>query len=73
MRKGDLLKGLEDDINTLSGNLARMDERLAEVRQGLKRELEKIDQSGELDEGGAKRIREIANELEDALGFFKRS
>lgn len=73
MRKGDLLKGLEDDINTLSGNLARMDGRLTEVLAGLKRELEQVDQSGELDEDGTKRIREIANELEDALGFFNRS
>jgi methyl-accepting chemotaxis protein len=73
MRKGDLLKGLEEDINTLSGNLARMDGRLTDVLAGLKRELEQIDQAGELDENGTMRIREIANELEDALGFFSRS
>jgi hypothetical protein len=73
VRRGDLLKGLDDDINTLSENLARMDGRLQEVLGGLKRELSQFDQAGELDEEGAKRIREIANELEDALGFFNRS
>ncbi len=73
VRRGDLLKGLDDDINTLSENLARMDGRLQEVLGGLKRELGQFDQAGELDEEGAKRIREIANELEDALGFFNRS
>jgi methyl-accepting chemotaxis protein len=73
VRKGDLLKGLDDDINTLSENLARMDGRLQEVLGGLKRELEQFDQAGELTEDSAKRIREITNEMEDALGFFNRS
>jgi methyl-accepting chemotaxis protein len=73
VRKGDLLKGLDDDINTLSENLARMDGRLQEVLGGLKRELEQFDQAGELTEDGAKRIREITHEMEDALGFFNRS
>lgn len=73
VRRGDLLKGLDDDINTLSENLARMDGRLQEVLAGLKRELERFDQTGELDDEGAKRISEITGELEDALGFFSRS
>ena len=67
------MKGLDDDINTLSENLARMDGRLQEVLAGLKRELDQFDQAGELDDEGAERIREITSELEDALGFFSRS
>ncbi len=73
MRKSDLLKGLDDDINTLSENLARMNGRLQEVLAGLRSELDNIDQAGELDNDGIKRIKDLANELEDALGFFNRS
>ncbi len=73
VRKGDLLKGMDDNINTLSENLARMDGRLQEVLAGLRSELERIDQAGELDDDGKKRIKDLANELEDALGFFNRS
>ncbi|MDF1535767.1 MAG: hypothetical protein P1S46_04590 [bacterium] len=73
VRKGDLLKGLDDDINTLSGNLSRMDGRLQEVLARLRGELDRADQAGGPDDDVMKRIRDIANELEDALGFFSRS
>jgi len=73
LRKDDILKGLDDDINTLSENLARLDGSLREALDGLKKEIAGLRESESLSEEQISRIRKCANDFDEALGFFKRS
>ena len=73
LRKDDVLKGLDDDINTLSENLARLDGRLREALDGLKKELVGLRESETLSSEQINRIRKCANDFEEALGFFRRN
>lgn len=73
LRKDDVLKGLDDDINTLSENLARLDGRLREALDGLKMELAGLRESETLSSEKINRIRKCANDFEEALGFFRRN
>jgi len=73
LRKDDVLKGLDDDINTLSENLARLDGRLREALDGLKMELAGLRESETLSSEKINRIRNCANDFEEALGFFRRN
>jgi methyl-accepting chemotaxis protein len=73
LRKDDVLKGLDDDINTLSENLARMDGRLREALDGLKKEIAGLRESEVLSGEQISRIRKCANDFDEALGFFRRN
>ena len=73
LRKDDVLKGLDDDINTLSENLARMDGRLREALDGLKKEIAGFRESEVLSGEQISRIRKCANDFDEALGFFRRN
>ena len=73
LRKDDVLKGLDDDINTLSENLARLDGRLREALDALKNEIAGLRDSEALSTQQIARIRNCANDFEEALGFFKRN
>jgi len=73
LRKDDVLKGLDDDINTLSENLARLNGNLREALDGLKREVVQLRESEALSEEQINRIRKCVNDFDEALGFFKRS
>jgi len=73
LRKDDVLKGLDDDINTLSENLARLDGRLREALDGLKKEIAGLRESEVITNDQLSRIRKCANDFEEALGFFRRN
>lgn len=73
LRKDDILKGLDDDINTLSENLARLDGRLREALDALKIEIAGLRESENITTGQLDRIRKCANDFEEALGFFRRN
>ena len=73
LRKDDVLKGLDEDINTLSENLARLDERLKEALGELNREIALLNDSDTLTTAQIDRIRKCANDFEEAMGFFKRN
>ena len=73
LRKDDVLKGLDDDINTLSENLARLDGRLKEALDGLKIEIAGLTESDMPTSEQINRIRKCTNDIDEALGFFKRS
>jgi len=73
LRKDDVLKGLDDDINTLSENLARMDGRLREALDELKKEIAGLRESEVLSGEQISRIRKCANDFDEALGFFRRN
>ncbi len=72
LRRGDVLKGLDQDINTLSENLARLDSLLREALGELKEELGHLETAGLLPGEQMKRIRDLTNDLEQALAFFKK-
>lgn len=73
LRKDDVLKGLDDDINTLSENLARLDGRLREALDELKKEIARLSESEPTSKQQISRIRKCANDFEEALGFFRRN
>lgn len=73
LRKDDVLKGLDDDINTLSENLARLDGRLREALDGLKKEVAGLRESDTISAKQIDGIRKCANDFEEALDFFRRS
>jgi len=73
LRKDDVLKGLDEDINILSKNLARLDDRLREAVDSLKKEVAELRESENLTIEQINRIRECANELEEALDIFPRN
>jgi methyl-accepting chemotaxis protein len=72
LRKDDVLKGLDNDINTLSENLARLDDRLRESLVDLKKEIAGLRESEALSTDQINRIRKYAKDFEEALGFFWR-
>ncbi len=73
LRKDDVLKGLDEDINTLSENLARLDGRLREALDGLKKEIAGLRESEVLSGDQISRIRKCANDFDEALEFFRRN
>lgn len=73
LRKNDVLKGLDDDINTLSENLARLDGRLTEALDGLKKEIVGLRESEVISGEQINGIRKCANDFEEALEFFRRN
>jgi len=73
LRKDDVLKGLDEDINILSENLARLDGRLREAIESLKKEVGGLTESETLSMEQINRIRKCVNEFEEALDFFPRN
>ena len=73
LRKDDVLKGMDDDLNTLFENLAKLDGSLREALEGLKKEIAGLRESEMLSEAQISRIRKCANDFEEALGFFRRN
>lgn len=71
-RKDDVLKGLDEDINTLSGNLAGLDDRLRGALDGLKKEVAGFRESEGLTGEQVAGIRTCVKAFEEALEFFKR-
>ena len=71
-RKDDILKGLDEDINTLSENLARLDASLKEALDSFKKEIAGLRESEVVSGQQLGRIRKCADDFEIALGFFKR-
>ena len=73
LRKDDVLKGLDEDINTLSENLAQLDSRLKEALDELNKEITQLKDSDTVTTAQIDRIRKCANDFEETLGFFKRN
>jgi len=73
LRKNDVLKGLENDINTLSENLARLEGHLREALDELEKEVSGIRESEVLSLEQISGIRKCANDFEEALGFFRKN
>lgn len=72
VRRGDVLGGLDRDINTLSENLARVNERLKVALDELNQELKTMKESGVLSDEPAERIRKFVHDFEETLEFFKK-
>jgi hypothetical protein len=72
LRKDDVHKGLDEYINTLSENLAQFDGRLRKALSDLNREIVALEDSKTVSTGQIDRIRKCADDLEEALGFFRR-
>ena len=71
LRRDDVLKGFDDDINTLSENLARLDSLLREALDRFKMEIAGLRESESLSLEQVSRIRKCAGDFEEALGFFR--
>ncbi|MGD8353136.1 MAG: hypothetical protein PVJ01_03140 [Pseudomonadota bacterium] len=73
LRKNDVLKGLEVDINTISENLSRLEGCLREALDGLEQEAAGLSESEVPTAEQIKGIRKCANDIEEALGFFRKN
>lgn len=73
LRQDDVLKGLDEDITTLSENLARFDGSLREALNELNQEIVALQDSETVSTDQVDRIRKCANDFERAMGFFKRN
>ena len=73
LRKDDVLKGMDENINTLSENLAQFDDRLKEALEELNREIAALPDSKTISTEQVERFRKCANDFEEAMGFFKRN